>query len=766
MDRCITGPIRTRQNGLIETLTVTDSVLQGLPSEPGPALTALRDADGMFAALKHHRDPLSDWLASQLSAPSAAAVSGHADGDPVPAADQQLIVADLQTVIDGALVWSAARFAGRPLRTSTLAEAQAPPTGPALAALNRQLLAEAYPLALADAALAAEAGLVKLSRCTVLGPAYLHRLECSESILDDVVRVINAQDGCVRFSAWSAGSALPRRYESVQIAPRAPILVSRRYGEWGYAQVHDGADSAILSRHHRRAAEHPHRQPRRIRDGRLLPRRRRDQGPVAADQAPRIPPGRAQPRADAPARRGSPGRVDERQTMATDIARLSFDPARHYTGVAAQQGRVTLEAEQNEQRIIDAEERRLELIDIIGPAGTPDDGYAISAATGFDFTIGAGTMYVGGLRVVARRRHPLQQPARLARPRRRPGLDRARREDRPATSTSSWSSRNETSPPSKTLPCARPRSAAPTARPHLAAPARPAQAHRRRGLLQSAARRGARLGQPGAHLRPGHPAATLRIPAPGHLGRHRRTAEPVRADQHRRIPGRGEPADPGPGHRRRHGQGHLRPGLGLGQRLVPVPRHRRRQHQPGTHPRPQPGRRLPPAARRPGRAGAARRRRAAQHRHRGRGIRRGAARRGRRAHRAVRPGHQDRPVPGRPARLLHRPEADSRSCTCACGRNSSPANTIGTPITLTGTGLQVTISLDGPGPVHADDYWCIGVRPSTSTQVYPGRYLRTPQPPDGPRQWACPLAVISWPADQLAVLKDCRPHFRPLTAQP
>ena len=247
VDRCITGPIRTRQNGLIETLTVTDSVLQGLPSEPGPALTALRDADGMFAALKHHRDPLSDWLASQLSAPSAAAVSGHADGDPVPAADQQLIVADLQTVIDGALVWSAARFAGRPLRASTLAEAQAPPTGPALAALNRQLLAEAYPLALADAALAAEAGLAKLSRCTVLGPAYLHRLECSESILDDVVRVINAQDGCVRFSAWSAGSALPRRYESVQIAPRAPILVSRRYGEWGYAQVHDGADSAILS---------------------------------------------------------------------------------------------------------------------------------------------------------------------------------------------------------------------------------------------------------------------------------------------------------------------------------------------------------------------------------------------------------------------------------------------------------------------------------------------------------------------------------------
>jgi hypothetical protein len=247
VDRCITGPIRTRQNGLIETLTITDSVLQGLPSEPGPTLTALRDAYGMFSALKHRRDPLSEWLAGQLSGPSAAAVAAHADGDPVPPADQQLIVDDLQAVIAGALVWNAARFTGRPLRASTQAAAQAPPTGPALAALNRQLLAEAYPLALADAALAADAGLVELSRCTVLGPAYVHRLECSESILDDVVRVINAQDGCVRFSAWSTDSTLPRRYESVQIAPRAPILVSRRFGEWGYAQVHDGADSAILS---------------------------------------------------------------------------------------------------------------------------------------------------------------------------------------------------------------------------------------------------------------------------------------------------------------------------------------------------------------------------------------------------------------------------------------------------------------------------------------------------------------------------------------
>src|SRR6266699_3791999 len=85
--------------------------------------------------------------------------------------------------------------------------------------------------------------------------------------------------------------------------------------------------------------------------------------------------------------------------MATDVARLSFDPARHYTGVVPQQGRVSLEAEQNEQRTIDAEERRRELLEIVGPAGTPDNGYAVSSPAPGALTVGPGTMYVGGLRV-------------------------------------------------------------------------------------------------------------------------------------------------------------------------------------------------------------------------------------------------------------------------------------------------------------------------------------------------------------------------------
>jgi len=246
IDRCVTGPVRTRNGGLIEKLSASDSVLQGLASELPGEVTHLRDAGGLFTAFKHKYDQLSSWLAGQLSPAAAAAVAAHTDGSDVSPADAQTVVTALQAVINGPLIWTAPRFADRQLRDSTAAAVLSPPGGPALAALNRALLAQAFPLALADAAVATTEGVVFLSRSTVLGQAHVHRLECSESILDDFARVDNAQEGCVRFSAWSTGSLLPRRYESVRIAAGAPIMVSRRFGEWGYAQLHDGADSAVL----------------------------------------------------------------------------------------------------------------------------------------------------------------------------------------------------------------------------------------------------------------------------------------------------------------------------------------------------------------------------------------------------------------------------------------------------------------------------------------------------------------------------------------
>jgi len=87
----------------------------------------------------------------------------------------------------------------------------------------------------------------ELTRCTLLGPARLHRLNASECIFDDVVQVEDAQHGCVRFSAWATGSILPRQYESVQIAPQAPLFSTRSFGRPDYAQLLSSADAAVLA---------------------------------------------------------------------------------------------------------------------------------------------------------------------------------------------------------------------------------------------------------------------------------------------------------------------------------------------------------------------------------------------------------------------------------------------------------------------------------------------------------------------------------------
>jgi Family of unknown function (DUF6519) len=85
--------------------------------------------------------------------------------------------------------------------------------------------------------------------------------------------------------------------------------------------------------------------------------------------------------------------------MTIDIARDSFNPVtRSWRAVLPQQGKVTLEADINEQTAIAAETLRAETVDIVGPIGTPDNGYQVTAA-GADVKISNGTIYVGGLRL-------------------------------------------------------------------------------------------------------------------------------------------------------------------------------------------------------------------------------------------------------------------------------------------------------------------------------------------------------------------------------
>jgi hypothetical protein len=85
--------------------------------------------------------------------------------------------------------------------------------------------------------------------------------------------------------------------------------------------------------------------------------------------------------------------------MGSDIARVTFDPTRQYRSVVLQQGRVTLEADGNEASRIASEALRLETIDLIGPAATPDDGYKLGLDASGKVVVLPGTMYLGGWRL-------------------------------------------------------------------------------------------------------------------------------------------------------------------------------------------------------------------------------------------------------------------------------------------------------------------------------------------------------------------------------
>ena len=86
-----------------------------------------------------------------------------------------------------------------------------------------------------------------------------------------------------------------------------------------------------------------------------------------------------------------------------DITRSEFDPGKQYTGARLQQGRVILDSDWNADKEIAAEDLRRSRVEIVGPAGSPDDGFRISnpRATGgkVDFDIGEGSFYLGGARL-------------------------------------------------------------------------------------------------------------------------------------------------------------------------------------------------------------------------------------------------------------------------------------------------------------------------------------------------------------------------------
>lgn len=84
--------------------------------------------------------------------------------------------------------------------------------------------------------------------------------------------------------------------------------------------------------------------------------------------------------------------------MKGDFSRIRFNPGKQYTAVLEQQGRVSLDADSNEQAAIDEYLRRTETVDVIGAYGAPehDPGFAITVADK-QILIGSGRYYVQGL---------------------------------------------------------------------------------------------------------------------------------------------------------------------------------------------------------------------------------------------------------------------------------------------------------------------------------------------------------------------------------
>ena len=88
----------------------------------------------------------------------------------------------------------------------------------------------------------------------------------------------------------------------------------------------------------------------------------------------------------------------------------------------------------------------------------------------------------------------------------------------------------------------------------------------------------------------------------------------------------------------------------------------------------------------------------------------------------------------------------------------------GTAVSLGNTGLNVTFT---GSDHHPDDYWIIAARPESPNRVVPW-LLEAGRGPHGIRRYYCPLGVIQWsPAAGAGatgtVIHDCREKFPPLT---
>ena len=109
----------------------------------------LRDSTNLAVKLRDKRDPVSDYLASQLSPEMQQTLKVYDGTSPLPEADQRRLIDELNGLLRGPSLYDEQRFAQVKLTDEAQKFIKLNPQGENLIRLNRVLLEEAYPAEIA-----------------------------------------------------------------------------------------------------------------------------------------------------------------------------------------------------------------------------------------------------------------------------------------------------------------------------------------------------------------------------------------------------------------------------------------------------------------------------------------------------------------------------------------------------------------------------------------------------------------------------------------
>lgn len=254
IDRSILGPVRTRGGGLAERVVVTDSILQGLRTsaeaacaaadvfDPGLLYDQLSPGRATAERPRAQPNPLSALIWRSAASDIPPAVRRRLAGPQEPPASARQALASALNVVIGRAVYRPDRWAGVPLSPQArdlLGQPDAP-----RARLNRLLLEDAYPLALAPAACAVAEATVELNRVTVLGRVLARRLHVADSVLHGFAVAEDLEGSRFATSAATAGSQLPPGAGVVWLSGGAAPFTSTAFGHPGYGQLRGLAGQA------------------------------------------------------------------------------------------------------------------------------------------------------------------------------------------------------------------------------------------------------------------------------------------------------------------------------------------------------------------------------------------------------------------------------------------------------------------------------------------------------------------------------------------